>query len=158
MNNAPSQSVLRSMGVMSVVPAFLVSFLPAVIAVPAFAAEALTIRIEGLSTTDGQVMVAIFDDADSFPDDDKALRREIIQVSDKLEAVWIVEGLSPGQYGVAMFHDIDGDEVLNTNFIGMPKEPYGFSNNARGRFGPPAFEATVFAFDGQPKTISIQPK
>ena len=158
MNKLPSQRHWGSMGVMMFIPVFLVSILPIATAAPAVAAEALTVRVEGLSTTAGHVKIAIFDKADAFPDDEKAIQREKVPVGDKLEAVWVINGLAPGQYGVAVFHDIDDDGVLDTNFVGMPKEPYGFSNNARGTFGPPAYEATTFAFDGQPMTISIQAK
>ena len=129
-------------------------------AVPnAAVAETLTVRVENLFTSSGHVLIALYDNANAFQSgDDKALRREKLPVDDSLEVVWALDGLTPGDYGVALFHDIDGDEVLNRNFVGMPKEPYGFSNNARGTFGPPDFEAITFAFDGQPLTITIQPK
>lgn len=49
-------------------------------------------------------------------------------------------GVPPGDYGIAAFHDIDRDKKLKTNVVGFPKEPIGFSNNAKIVFGPPSFE------------------
>jgi uncharacterized protein (DUF2141 family) len=123
------------------------------------AAEALTVRVEGLAQPSGHVMIALYDRADAYEiGDEQALRRERLPVDDRLEVVWAVDGLASGDYGVALFHDVDDDEVLDTNFVGLPKEPYGFSNNARGRFGPPDYDAITFAFDGAPLTITIQAK
>jgi uncharacterized protein (DUF2141 family) len=51
-----------------------------------------------------------------------------------------------GKYAVTIFHDVNGDTELNSNFMGIPKEPYGFSNNPRAMFGPPSFEQSLFEF------------
>ena len=59
-----------------------------------------------------------------------------------------IDGLAPGRYGLMVFHDKNNDERLNTWPIGMPSEPYGFSNNARGRFGPASWQAASFEVRG----------
>ena len=56
----------------------------------------------------------------------------------------VFAGLAPGEYAIAAFHDEDRDGDLNTNLLGMPTEGYGFSNEARGTFGPPGFDAAAF--------------
>ena len=53
----------------------------------------------------------------------------------KTEAV--LTDLAAGTYAIACFHDANADGKLNTSAMGIPKEAYGFSNNARGMFGPP---------------------
>jgi uncharacterized protein (DUF2141 family) len=68
-----------------------------------------------------------------------------------------VDGLTPGQYAVAAFQDLNGDEEMNANMFGMPTEPYGFSNNARGNFGPPSFDDQLFEMDGD-KSIAFKVK
>ena len=45
-------------------------------------------------------------------------------------------------------HDVNGNDALDSNIVGMPTEPYGFSNNAQGSFGPPAWQDARFALDG----------
>jgi uncharacterized protein (DUF2141 family) len=56
----------------------------------------------------------------------------------------VLKNLKPGNYAFKYFHDENDDEKLNTNFVGMPKEGFGFSNNAKGTFGIPAFEKMIF--------------
>ncbi len=45
-----------------------------------------------------------------------------------------------GPFAIAVFHDEDLDQELDRNFLGIPREDYGFSRDARGRFGPPSFD------------------
>jgi uncharacterized protein (DUF2141 family) len=53
--------------------------------------------------------------------------------------------LKPGKYAFKYFHDENNNnKKMDTNVIGIPKEGYGFSNNAKGRFGPPDFKDTIF--------------
>ena len=65
-------------------------------------------------------------------------------------------GLKPGQYGVALFQDINGNEELDRNLLGAPNEPFGFSNNPVIGFSAPKFDAFKFEYDGTPKTLSIK--
>lgn len=60
------------------------------------------------------------------------------------QSVITISGLKPGKYSFKYFHDANNNTELDTNWVGMPTEGFGFSNNAKGRFGPPAFEDTVF--------------
>jgi uncharacterized protein (DUF2141 family) len=55
--------------------------------------------------------------------------------------------LAPGQYAFRMFHDVNGDGEMNTNVMGIPTEPFAFSNNARGSFGPARWEDAVFTLN-----------
>lgn len=52
--------------------------------------------------------------------------------------------LPSGKYAVSCFHDADNNAKLTTNFLGIPQERYGFSNNVRGKFGPPDLEDQLF--------------
>ena len=60
----------------------------------------------------------------------------------------------PGTYAIKVFHDINSDEELNTTWIGWPKEPYGFSNDAPVNMGPPPFKLAAVVID-KDKTIRI---
>ena len=61
-----------------------------------------------------------------------------------------------GTYAVKLFHDANDNGRLDTNWIGIPKERFGFSNNAMGRFGPPDFDAVRFALDGPRLELEIE--
>ena len=51
----------------------------------------------------------------------------------------VFNSLKKGVYAFSFFHDLNNNKELDTNFLGIPKEPYGFSNYKKGRFGPPKF-------------------
>ena len=112
-----------------------------------FGAEAepgvVTARIEGLGSTDGQLLVALFRSSDGFPSDqDRAADKASVEQlpSSVGESVWVTfEEVSPGPFAIAAFHDIDGDFELDTNWLGIPTEKWGVSNDAAGWLGPPKF-------------------
>lgn len=117
---------------------FLLASLLIVLATPELAAQhVLTIKINGLPEDKGSVMLELLDQ------DRNTLERVLGQIQNQQSTI-IIDSLSPGTYAFRYFHDIDGDGELNTNWVGMPTEPYGFSNNVVGSFGPPAFERWLF--------------
>ena len=59
--------------------------------------------------------------------------------------------LKEGTYTIAFYIDKNGNEKIDTNFLGVPKEQFGFSNDVMGRFGPPSFEAA--SFDHENETV-----
>jgi len=107
----------------------------------------LVVSVAGLERDEGSVRIAVFDSADGFPDE--PVLGEVVEPSG-LAAEWSAS-LPRGTYAVAVVHDVDGNGKLNTNLLGMPREPYGFSNGARGTFGAPSFEDASFVLD-QPET------
>ena len=65
------------------------------------------------------------------------------------------EGLEPGEYAVRLYHDLNDDGEMNTNPFGMPTEPYAFSNDAKGRFGPASWDAAKFTLEGDSGSHTI---
>jgi uncharacterized protein (DUF2141 family) len=59
----------------------------------------------------------------------------------------IFSALKKGVYAYTFFHDLNKNKELDTNFLGIPKEPYGFSNEKKGRFGPPKFKEVSFTLN-----------
>jgi len=60
-----------------------------------------------------------------------------------------------GEYAVTLFVDFNGNKKLDKNFLGIPKEQYGFSNNVMGIMSPPTFDQAKFAIAG-PTTQNIK--
>lgn len=104
-------------------------------------AAELRLSFPGLQPT-GQVAYAVYADEASW-----GRRRGPIDSGTALVGQDIVLKLPTGRYAVMAYHDRNGDLKLNTLPIGLPTEPYGFSNNSRGAFGPPAWRAAVFKLD-----------
>jgi len=73
------------------------------------------------------------------------------------KATCVFKGLKPGKYAVSVMHDEDKDGELKTSMGGRPKEWWGVSNNVPPeRFGPPKYEAALFSYTGEPKTIKVK--
>jgi uncharacterized protein (DUF2141 family) len=125
------------------------------LAAPADAAT-LSLSVEGLKPK-GQIMVLLFDAERSWNAKAGAVR-EIKRRVGAATAEILVEGLAAGHYGAMVFQDLNLDGRMNFNFVGMPLEPYGFSNNSRGLFGPPAWRRAAFRFGGRDTAHSIRVK
>lgn len=91
----------------------------------------------------GKIAIALYRDAESLRRNAGAVRTVMVDRTGPV-TITTLTGLEPGRYVVAVFHDTDGNGRLSTWPVGLPKEAYGFSRNARGRFGPPSFEAAAF--------------
>ena len=65
-----------------------------------------------------------------------------------------IRNVKPGTYAIAVFHDVNGNGKLDRSFIGLPNEPYGFSNDV-GRRGPPNFEAAQILVKEPTTTVVI---
>ena len=115
--------------------------------------NALQVHIHGISSNEGNIMIAVFDEEEHFLTENTH-HGGVFQVNGHATQICSLT-LKPGRYAVSVFHDLNGDGTLNTNFFGIPKEPYGFSNDARGRFGPPDYEAVVFEFTDDRQQINI---
>jgi uncharacterized protein (DUF2141 family)/uncharacterized membrane protein len=57
---------------------------------------------------------------------------------------YLFERVPAGKYALQMFHDENGNGQMERNFLGLPTEGYGFSNNAKATFGPPPFDKLLF--------------
>jgi uncharacterized protein (DUF2141 family) len=111
-------------------------------------ANLIHVEINGLRNDKGQVACALFASADGFPKKgEKAVARITATIAEK-RAVCEFPGVDAGTYAVSVFHDENSNGKLDTNFMGIPREGVGASNNAKGHFGPPKFEAAAFHFSG----------
>ena len=90
----------------------------------------------------GQIMVALFPSQADY-EGDKSLAARVQPVGAETVSVTF-PGLPPGRYAVKSFHDVNGDGRMNSNIMGVPTEPVGFSNNAPIRMGPPSWDAAAF--------------
>ena len=106
--------------------------------------NAIQVDIDGLQSDRGQVLCALFSSPADFPKKaDKAVAHAKSEISGK-HATCEFQSVPPGTYAVAVFHDENSNGKLDTNFMGIPREGVGASNNAKGRFGPPKFPAAAF--------------
>lgn len=116
----------------------------------------LTINIQHITSSEGKLRVAVYNQEKDFMGTDHAFRNLSIDVAEGNKTV-VVEDIPAGTYAVAVFHDRNNNNELDKNFLGAPSEPYGFSNNARGKFGPPKYKNCLVKVNRN-ITISIRIK
>jgi len=114
----------------------------------------LTVEISGIKSDKGSIFIGIYNKEADFLK--KRYKGDIVKVTDK-KAIAIFKNLEKGEYAVSFFHDINDNKKMDTNFFGIPKEPYGFSNNASGFMGPPKYKKAKFQLT-ENKTIKISTK
>lgn len=116
-------------------------------------ADTLTVTVTNIETR-GEMHLAIYDDADVFENDKgekggaaDGIIHGVIEMVDPGTAVYSFD-IPKGTYTIGIFVDVNLNNKMDTNFLGIPKEQYGFSQNAKGFMGPPSFEDASFTVDG----------
>jgi len=110
-------------------------------------AGSIQIKVSGLKNKNGQLGILVFITKDGFPSDwKKAFKQVLIPITGS-SAEYTFTDLPYGKYAVSVMHDENMNKKLDTNFIGIPKEGYGVSNNVTGSMGPPKFEDAAFTLD-----------
>lgn len=108
------------------------------------------VKILSIRNSTGTVACALFESSDGFPGEylRSATNVMVIKIR-KSQARCDFEDIPPGTYAMAVVHDENMNGKLDTNWLGLPTEGYGFSNNARGVLGAPSFSAAKFNYDGR---------
>jgi uncharacterized protein (DUF2141 family) len=109
---------------------------------------ALDIEVMGLRNDSGEVGCSLFNDPAGFPRDDNKVIRHVWAPIRGGKSTCEFTGLPNGQYAAVVFHDENGDHEFNMNAFGLPKEGYGFSNDAAALFSPPDFHSAAFTYSG----------
>ena len=119
----------------------------------------VSIELTGLDKASGNIYIAVYDSDDDWLGDDVILRQKVV-IADALDGkvVHTAFDLPPGEYAFSIFYDVNDNGKLDTNFIGIPKEPVALSNNARPKFGPPKYKDAVFPVTSEPviQRLSIE--
>ena len=111
--------------------------------------------IEGVRSEKGKLVLAIFKDQDGFKNRKPIKRIELIK--SELEGNEIVLNLDPGTYGFSVLDDENENNKMDYNFIGMPKEGFGFSNYYHKGLSKPHFDKFKFKINNKKiKLIAIQ--
>lgn len=121
-------------------------FLILLIPLSCFAQHSLSVTVEGVQTSEGKVSFALYNSAEGF------LKFDQVYKSDSTEAIKGITylkmyDLPDGDYALAVFHDANNNEKLDTNWLGVPKEAIGFSNARMKTFGPPSFRECTIDLD-----------
>jgi uncharacterized protein (DUF2141 family) len=123
---------------------------------PPTSGNVIRVEISGARNDKGQVLCALFPPDRGFPSKaENAVSRTHSAITNG-SAVCEFVGVAPGRYAMSVFHDENSNGKMDTNFIGIPKEGVGASNDAKGRMGPPKFDAAAFQYSGGRLELKIK--
>jgi uncharacterized protein (DUF2141 family) len=117
-----------------------------------------TVQITGLKSNTGKCLLYLYKDKKGFPTDAKtAIATTTVVIKDS-KATAVFKGITAGEYAISVVHDENDNGKLDTNFLGIPKEGIGTSNNAKSTLGPPSFEDSRFTMGNKSNSITINIK
>jgi uncharacterized protein (DUF2141 family) len=117
----------------------------------------ITVRIEALRNDNGTVYVSLFDNKKAFGDNKGAVVSVQARPANRT-AVVMLDNVAPGRYALSFIHDENDNKKLDTNWIGIPKEGFGYSKDAMGKFGPPKFDDALLDVPAGPVTVVMHTK
>jgi len=113
----------------------------------------LNVKVDKIKNDKGKLVVALFDSKDNFLK--KTVSELSLDIGENGEVIAEFSNIPPGTYAIAAYHDKNEDGKLNT-FMLVPREDYGFSNNARSMIGPPSFKSASFEVGEQDLGIEFR--
>ncbi|WP_375562117.1 DUF2141 domain-containing protein [Bernardetia sp. OM2101] len=112
-----------------------------------FAQHTLTVEVSNIKSDKGTIMIALFKGEEGFPkDDSKAIKKMKVNIKDKKATITFTD-LETGEYAFALFHDENGNNEMDSNMFGIPKEGYGFSTNYKPTMSAPDFDEADFKIE-----------
>ena len=137
----------------------ILTFLFIIISIATFSQNhEIVVNIDGFKSDKGKCLLSLFNNKKGFPSNpDKAVYITMERIQNK-KLTLIIKDLAIGDYAIAVVHDENDNNKLDTNFLGMPKEGIGVSNNAKSTMGPPSYEDSKFQLkeDGLVTNIRIK--
>ena len=115
----------------------------------------LHLKLENIESIEGSIRIAVFEDKSSFEKKEECelcLERKVHSTEDiKIT----LDSLSFGQYAIAIYHDQNDNDKLDKSLLGIPTEPYAFSNNPKVKWKAPSFEEVAFTFSEDQQSLSL---
>lgn len=115
----------------------------------------LTVNVTNLKSKTATVVIGLYAPANKFLDENDQLKEYRIKPKNGKFSVKITNQ-NYGEFGMAIYQDVDGDGKITKNFIGIPKEPYAFSNNYKPTIKAPSFNDCKFTYSAKSNTVNMK--
>ena len=143
------------MGRMAGCKSFLVG--AALLAVSQVSATTLTVVISDIRSDIGVLNIAVYDNKNDWLGSSTVQKRSLQVLENGVGGVVTTSfEVEPGEYAISVHHDDNDNGKMDTNFIGIPKEPTGLSNGAVPKFGPPKYKDAAFRVGDEDLEIPIE--
>ena len=116
----------------------------------------IKVTISGIRNETGNIKISLFDREDPFPENhEQAVGRIIAEIEGSIASA-VFKGIPYGEYAISVMHDENNNFILDSNWLGIPREGYGASNNPAPRMGPPRYDDARFSFRQPEITLTIK--
>lgn len=116
----------------------------------------ITVKVTGLRSNSGEVRVHLYNSRDGFPSNPQKAIATMVSTIKNAEADLFFTDIPFGDYAISVLHDENGNKKMDLNWLMIPKEGIGASNNPRLTFGPPSFNDAKFRLDSEELTVKIK--
>ncbi|MEO0340306.1 MAG: DUF2141 domain-containing protein [Bacteroidota bacterium] len=115
----------------------------------------LRLEVNALQEASGCIRIAIYNAADQFDQKDAELTGRVMKVKNLDEIDLYFEDIPFGEYGIAVYHDVNENDRLDKNALGIPIEPYAFSNNPKVKWKAPKYRDIKFHFSKDQQEVNL---
>lgn len=116
----------------------------------------LVLQIKNVDAAEGTLRVAVYEGEQNFLKTGKELITTSRIVKSKKDQQVILSEVPFGKYAIAIYHDVNDNGKLDKNYLGIPTEPYAFSNNPKVKWRSPTFAETQVEFNSQQKDLHLE--
>jgi uncharacterized protein (DUF2141 family) len=107
----------------------------------------LTVKVTNIKSSKGVIEVGLYKDPEKFPKVGQTYKKIRVKPKSDLTFTYTFENLPQGKYAFALYHDVNANAECDRNFLGIPTEAYGFSNNIVPKFSAPSFSECATYLD-----------
>ena len=152
----PEKGVLMRVRCVLLFAVLVFANLPVTASAQSSSCPGIHVKVLNIKNSIGTVACALFESLDGFPVEylHYATNIMVIKIRDA-QARFDFLDIPPGTYALTVIHDENMDGKLDTNWLGAPKEGYGFSNDAKAFLSAPSFSAATFHYDGGTLNLTI---
>jgi len=118
----------------------------------------LTVKIANVKEFKGSIRMAVYNNEKSFPSESHSFSGAVTPLAPGTLPNLICENLPYGQYAVAVYQDLNNNGKMDKNALGIPTEPYGFSNNVQVKWRHPKFADAAFVLSNAKQELTISLK
>ena len=118
----------------------------------------LTVKVLNVLQTQGSIRMAVYNNEKSFPSESQSFRGGALPLRPGINTLLTCDQLPFGNYAVAVYHDLNNNGKMDKNALGIPTEPYAFSNNVKVKWRAPKFQEAAFGFDSRHQEITVELK
>ena len=115
----------------------------------------ISAQVGGFENSKGLCLACLYNSSESFNGKGKAVQCTEVAITNQ-KATVVFQNVAAGTYAISLFHDANNNKKLDTNFLGIPKEGYGASQNDLPFAGAPTFNGNKFQVSGTSTNLSIR--